>query len=337
MYRTAIVNSRTFLVKFPDLEEKLSRLTEVIRLQVPKDIEGKELAKELKGYQFVVASVTPYYSREFFEENEDVILIARHGIGVDNIDLNAATEYGVIVTRVPGYREREAVAELTIALMLSVIRRICSGYEAVRRGRWGERGKLVGFELKGKTIGIIGLGNIGSRVAEILSKGFNAKVIAFDPYVDRETAFKYGAELVGFERLLRESDIITLHCPLTQETYHLLNDEAFRKMKRGIILINAARGELIDTEALIKALREGIVAGVGLDVVEREPIGADHPLLEFENVVIVPHIGANTLEGLRGMDESCVNAIIDVINGKVPEGIVNPEVIKKGVRGGLRV
>ncbi|MEZ0345914.1 MAG: D-isomer specific 2-hydroxyacid dehydrogenase family protein [Infirmifilum sp.] len=336
MFKVAVVNSRSFGVNAPDLLEELRKHAEVVFLDLDKKMRGKELAEKLKGYHFVIASVTPIYDSEFFKFNKDVLLIARHGIGVDNVDTQAATEEGVIVTRVPGYKERDAVAELAVSLCLNVIRKVCYGNTLVRQGKWGERAKIVGFNIKGKTVGIIGIGNIGGRVAEIFSRGFQARVIAYDPYVRQEDARKIGAELVDLETLLRESDIIMLHAPLTKENYHMIGEKEFSIMKNGVILVNAARGELIDTQALIKALESGKVSGVGLDVIEGEPIDASHPILKYDNVVITPHVGANTREGLRGMDESNVDAILKVIQGVPPvEYMVNPEVLKKGTRARL--
>ncbi len=335
MRRIAIVNSRTFGVRFPDLIDRLKEYAEVEKIFVDRGLRGKALAEKLRGIHFIVASVTPYYDREFFENNSDVVLIARHGIGVDNVDLEAATEHGVLVTRVPGYRERDAVAELAVALALSAVRMVCNASKAVREGRWGDRSRIVGFNIRGKTVGIIGLGNIGSRVAEIFSRGFNAKVLTYDPYISPEKAREHGAELVSLEELLRESHIISLHVPLTPETYHMIGDKELQLMRDGVIIVNTARGELVDTNALIKALKAGKVGYAVFDVVEGEPIGADHPLLKFENVIVTPHIGANTIEGLRGMDESVVEAILDVINGKTPVGLVNTEVLDKGTRAGL--
>ncbi len=331
MYRTAIVNSKSFGVHSDALRE-LERLGEVVRLDLPRDIGGRELAERLRGVHFVIASVTPRYGREFFEHNGDVVLVARHGIGYDNVDVEAATEHGVVVSRVPGHVEREAVAELAIALMLDAARRVSHSFIAVREGRWRDRGRFIGFELRGKKVGVIGLGNIGGRVAEILSKGFGAEVLAYDPYVSEERARSVGARLVGLDTLLRESDAITLHAALTPENYHMLGREEFGKMKDGVVIVNAARGELIDMEALLQALEEGKVGYVAFDVVEGEPIDADHPLLKYENVVITPHIGAYTRESLSGMDEAMVEAIKSVIRGEPPEGIINREVYERGVR-----
>ncbi|ABL79018.1 D-isomer specific 2-hydroxyacid dehydrogenase family protein [Thermofilum pendens] len=337
MYKIAVVNSRSFGVIAPDVLQKLQEVAQIDFIDVEKTLRGKALAEKLEGYHFIIASVTPLYDREFFENNRSLLLIARHGIGYDNVDVDAATEQGVIVTRVPGSRERDAVAELAVALCLNVARKVCQAATLVREGKWAERGKIVGVNISGKTVGIIGLGNIGSRVAEIFSRGFNAKVVAYDPFVGKDYAARFGAELVDLDTLLRESDIILLHAPLTKETYHMIGEKEIDKMKKGVIVVNTARGELIDTNALIKGLESGKIAGVGLDVVEGEPIGADHPLLKYRNVVITPHIGANTYEGLRGMDEANADAILKVIRGEAPlEYMVNPEVLKRGTRANLR-
>ncbi|HGE69274.1 TPA: hydroxyacid dehydrogenase [Candidatus Poribacteria bacterium] len=330
MYKVAVVNSKTFGEKNPEALGILERYAKIERLSVGKNLCGKVLAEMLKGYHFIIASSTPKYDKEFFANNKDILLLAEHGIGTDNIDLEAATENGVLVTRVPGYREREAVAELAVALTLSAARYICNASNAVRDGKWGDRGKFVGLEVKGKKVGVIGLGNIGGRVAEIFSNGFNAKVLAYDPYVNKEEAERHGAHLVDLETLLKECDIITLHLPLTNETYHMIDEKEFKMMKQNVILVNTARGGLICTQALIENLRNRKLGYVALDVIEGEPIKGDHPILDFENVIVVPHIGAYTIEALYGMDESCVQSIISTIEGKVPPGLVNQEVLKKG-------
>jgi len=257
-----------------------------------------------------------------------------HGIGIDNVDVKAATENGVVIVKVPGAAEREAVAELAVGLMLAALRHIVQASNRVREGKWMERAKYVGSELSEKVVGIIGLGNIGSRVAEILIKGFNTKVLAYDPYIPPDKIKAMGAEPAGFDDLLKKSDIVTIHCPLTKETHHLLNEEAFKKLKKGAILINTARGGLVDTEALVKALESGIVAAAALDVVEGEPIDESHPLLKYENVIITPHIGAYTVEALTGMDSSLTNAVKALLRGEIPENTINREVFK---RDNLRV
>jgi len=326
--RLIIVNSKSF-GKFTNAIQELEAFCEISRIDVPKDIDGKDLAQKLRGAHFVIATSNPKYTREFFEANEDVVSVLVHGIGVDNVDVKAATENGVVIVKVPGVAEREAVAELAVNLMLTALRHVVQASNKVREGKWLERAKYVGSELAGKVVGVIGLGNIGSRVAEILIKGFNAKVLAYDPYIPPERIKAIGAEPASFDDVLKNSDIITLHCPLTRETYHLLDETAFKKLKKGAILVNTARGGLVDTEALIKALENGILAAAALDVVEGEPIDESHPLLKYENVIITPHIGAYTLEALAGMDSSLTNAVKALLKGEIPENAINREVFNK--------
>ncbi|MCS7108923.1 MAG: D-isomer specific 2-hydroxyacid dehydrogenase family protein [Sulfolobales archaeon] len=329
--RIAVVNSKTFGL-YSNVINDLKSFAVVDRLEVPKDLSGFKLASLLKDYDIIIASVTPKYDEEFFKSNPRVKMISRHGIGVDNVDVDAATKYGVVVTKVPGYVERNAVAEHAVTLMLAALRSVVNAHMKVATGNWGERGKFVCSELKYLTVGLIGIGNIGSRVAEIITKGFGCKVIAYDPYVPETVAREVGAALVDLNTLLSTSDIISIHTPLTSETYHLIDWDKFSVMKKGVIIVNTARGEIIDTDALIKAINEGIVGAVALDVVEGEPIDSKHPLLKFGNVIITPHIAAFTYQGLRGMDESVLKAIKDYLNGLIPEGIVNKEVYERGLR-----
>lgn len=324
--RIAIVNSKSF-GKFTDAMNKLAMRCTLEQIEVPKSIAERELAEKLKGYHFIIASVTPRYGKEFFRRNEDVVMIVRHGIGLDNIDLRAAEEYGVKVAAVPGYKEREAVAEHTVALMLSALRHVVEANEAVRKGKWQERAKFISKNISNLTVGIIGFGNIGSRVAEILRNGFGTKVVAYDPYVQEEKM--KALEVVPMNsvtELMAKSDIVTLHTNLSPETYHIVNREALANAKRGIIIVNAARGELIDQDALIEAIEKGIVSTAALDVAEREPIEPEHPLLKYSNVVITPHIAAYTQEALTAMDETIVDAIFSYLDNKPIEGIVvNPK------------
>jgi len=326
--KIAVINSSSFGKFFPEQLERLSTLGEVGFFDFPANLRGKELAKKLAGYSIIIASVTPPYDKEFFEYKDGTLLIARHGIGYNNIDIRAATEKGVIVTNVPGFVERESVAENAIALLLDVIRNITLSSIRVKEGKWKERAKFIGHEVKNKTVGIIGFGNIGTRVGEILKNGFSAKIIAYDPYFHSDEIRKRGAEPVSLEELLKVSDIISLHAALTPENYHLLSEEKFSLMKKGVIIVNAARGELIDTNALMEALDKGMIGGVGLDVVEREPINENHPLLKFDNVVITPHISAYTYECLKSMGDKVVSDIEKVLNGIPPDNIINPEALK---------
>lgn len=320
--RVAVVNSKSF-GKFTDAVSRLESRCIVDQIEVPKNISGKELAEKLIGYHFIVASVTPRYDEEFFKRNTDVVMIVRHGIGLDNIDLKAAEEHGVKVVAVPGYKEREAVAEHTVALMLSVLRRVVEANDSVKKGRWQERAKFVSRDMSILTVGVVGFGSIGSKVAEILRKGFGAKVIAYDPYVREEKMRALDVIPVSsITQLMAESDIVTLHANLNPETYHIINRETLMSAKKGIIVVNTARGELIDQDALIEAIERNIVSAVALDVVEKEPIEPENPLLKYSNVVVTPHIAAYTREAINAMDETMVEAIFNYLDDKPIEGIV---------------
>ena len=319
--RIAIVNSKSF-GEYSSAVEELRRIGDVSRISVRSNASGGELASRLDGFHFVIASVTPYYGREFFEGNKSVVMIIRHGVGLDNVDLEAAEEHGVAVARVPGRIEREAVAEHAITLMLLALRKTYQAIEAVKRGGWRARSRFVGWELGSRVVGVIGFGNIGSRVAEILVRGFGSRVLAYDPYVPEERIKSVGAIPADLEELLASSDVISLHAKLTKENYHMLDEQAFRRMKDGVIIVNTSRGELISVQALAKALAEGKVSAAALDVVEGEPIDESHPLLEFENVIITPHIAAYTREALKGMDEFAVRAITAYLEGEPVEGLV---------------
>ncbi|MCX7942440.1 MAG: D-isomer specific 2-hydroxyacid dehydrogenase family protein [Dictyoglomaceae bacterium] len=328
MIKIAIVNSSSFGKYFPEHIERLKKLGEVERFEFPEDINGKTLAEKLMGFSIIIASVKPYYNKEFFDYKDKTLLITRHGIGYDNIDIKSATEKGVIVTKVSGEIEREAVAETAIALLMSVIRKIREASLKVKEGKWKERAKFIGWEIKGKTVGVIGFGNIGSRVGEILKKGFDAKILVYDPYLSEEEIVKRGGEKVSLEELLKNSDIISLNCSLTSENYHMLSFKEFSLMKDGVFIVNTARGELIDEKALISALELGKVGGVGVDVVEGEPIDENHPLLKFENVVITPHISAYTYEALKAMGDKVVSDVERVLRGEIPEEVINKEVLE---------
>lgn len=326
--KIAIVNSSSFGRTFPEHIERLKKLGEVERFEVPQDMGGKELADKLMGYSIIIASVTALYNKEFFEHKDETFLITRHGIGYNNIDVDAATAKGTIITKVPALVEREAVAENAVALLMDVIRRVRPASLAAKEGRWNERAKFIGYEVKDKVVGVIGLGNIGSRVGEILKNGFNARLIAHDPMQSDEEIRSRGAEPVSLEELLKTADIISLNAFVNTESYHMLSDKQFSLMKKGIFIVNTARGALMDEEALIKALDEGIIGGLGLDVIEGEPIDETHPLLAYENVIITPHTSAYTYECLKGMGDKVVDDVEKVLRKESPEGVINTEVLQ---------
>jgi lactate dehydrogenase-like 2-hydroxyacid dehydrogenase len=326
--KIAIVNSSSFGKTFPEHMERLKALGQVDRFDVPKDMGGKELAEKLMGYSIIIASVTAQYNKEFFEHKDKTLLITRHGIGYNNIDVTAATEKGTIVTKVSALVEREAVAENAVALLMDIIRRIRPASLKAKEGKWAERAKFIGYEIKDKTAAVIGFGNIGSRVGEILKNGFNARLIAYDPNLSPEEIRSRGAEPVSLEELLKTADIISLNAFVNCESYHMLSEEQFSLMKKGVFIVNTARGELMDEKALIKALNEGKIEGLGLDVIENEPIDETHPLLAYENVVITPHTSAYTYECLNGMGDKVVTDVERVLRGETPDTVINTEVLK---------
>ena len=326
-YKIAVVNSSTFGLEFPDLISKLNKYGKVDRFNFSPEIKGKELAEKLAGYDFIIASVTPNFSEAFFDNNEDLKLIARHGIGYNNIDIDSASENDVIVTRVSGKSERNAVAELSISLILSCIRKIISANDAVKTSKWDNRNNFIGKELSGSNIGIIGYGHIGSRAAKILKSGFDSNVLVYDPFVKDFKIQQDGFKPVSFEQLLIDSDIISLYSTLNKDNYKLIGKNEIKKMKDKVIIVNTARGELIDEKSLAKGVKFGKIGAVGLDVLTREPPVVDNPLIGLENVIITPHIGAYTDKSLRKMDKKMVEDIINYINEDKIDEVVNSKVL----------
>ncbi|MFL0246308.1 D-isomer specific 2-hydroxyacid dehydrogenase family protein [Candidatus Clostridium stratigraminis] len=324
----AIVNSSSFGRIFPEHIERLKTLGKVDRFDLPKDIGGKELAEKLMGYSIIIASVTALYNQEFFNYKDKTLLITRHGIGYNNIDVNAATEKETLVTKVDAPVEREAVAENAISLLMAVLRQVVPASLKVKESKWAERASFMGYEIKDKTAGVIGLGNIGSRVGEILKYGFNARLIAYDPNLSDEQIRSKGAEPVSLKELLMNADIISLNASIDKNSYHMISEKEFSLMKKGVIIVNTARGELMEQNSLLKALDDGIVGALGSDVIENEPIDEHHPLLAYRNVVITPHTSAYTYECLKGMGDKVVSDVENVLKGVNPDNVINKELLK---------
>jgi len=247
-------------------------------------------------------------------------VIGRAGVGVDNVDLPAATAAGVLVMNTPG-GNAVSVAEHTIALMLSMARSIPSASASTKAGKWEKR-KYLGTELRGKTLGIVGLGSIGREVVK-RAAAFEMRIVANDPYVNSQTAKSVGVELVDLPTLYAESDYITLHTALTPESNRMLSREAFAKMKKGVRVLNCARGELIDQKALCEALASGKVAGAALDVFEQEPPAPDDPILKMDGLVATPHIGGSTEEAQETVGIRLAQQIVDYLQNGVALQAVN--------------
>jgi len=250
-------------------------------------------------------------------------VISKHGAGVDNIDVPAATVAGIPVLYTPTATVN-AVAEHTLALMLALTRQIGPASTALKEGRFGERGRFQGIELAGKILGVVGLGRIGGRVAQMAALGLSMTVHAYDPFVPAAAYRGPAAIENSLESLFRIADILSLHVPLTPGTRHLINTQSLAWLKPGCRLINTSRGAVIDEAALVLALSQGTLAGAALDVFEEEPLPADHPLCRAPNALLTPHISSSTQESLQRMSVQSAQGVLDILHGETPEHIANP-------------
>lgn len=280
-----------------------------------------ELIPALQGVYAHVASAEQL-TDEVMAQAPGLKIISRMGVGYDAIDLPAATRRGIALTITPG-ANADAVAEYTVALMLALSRRVAPIDSGAKQGKWEV---TFGNSLYGKTLGIIGTGNIGRRVVRNLS-GFAMRVLAYDPLRDDDFAERYNVDYCPLDQIIREGDYISVHCPLTEETNHLIAEKEFALMKPSARIINCARGGIIDEKALYRALSERRIAGAALDVYEKEPFDGDNPLLGLDNVVLSPHIAGMTYECRKEVIEKAFQNVIDIAEGKRPEGLVNPEAL----------
>jgi phosphoglycerate dehydrogenase-like enzyme len=284
-------------------------------------LRSHEVIPLLRGVHAVLASSEPY-TREVLETAPDLRVIARAGVGYDAVDVAAATERGVIVTIAPGTNQ-DAVAELTFALLFAVAKRLVPNHQGVKAGAWPRHPTLP---LRGRTLGIAGLGRIGKSVAT-RGLAFGMRLLACELCPDHAFVSKHGIELVPFERLLAESDFLSLHIPLTPQSRHIINRTTLALMKPSAFLINTARGGLVCEADLLEALQNNRLAGAGLDVFETEPPGRN-PLFELDNVIMSPHVAGVDIQSMQDMAVSAAQAIADLCAGKWPaDKIVNPEAL----------
>lgn len=318
-----LVTPRTFgetdSALFKMLEEENC---EVIINPFRRVLTEEELASLIKDADGVIAGIDPF-NEEVLRHVERLKVISRYGVGYNNVDLDLATKKGIVVTNTPGTNS-SAVAELALGLMLDVARHISTSDRQIRQGHWG---KFTGFELQGKTLGIIGTGQIGKRLVSLV-KGFNMKLLCFDIFPDEEWARENDVQYLPLEELLANADIISLHLPLSGKTYHFISRRELSLVKKTAILVNTSRGGVLDETALYEALVEKRLAGAGLDVFEEEP-SLNSPFINLENVVLSSHIGAHTVEALQAMGRLAAQNLIQVLKGEIPQFVVNPEVLKK--------
>jgi D-3-phosphoglycerate dehydrogenase len=267
---------------------------------------------------------TAVIDRQIIEKASALKVIARHGVGLDNIDLRAASERGIYVCNTP-HANSNSVAEHTIGLMIAVAHQIVRADKALRQGKFHVRNQYIGTELAGKQLGLIGFGNIGRKVAEKAALGLGMKAVVYDPYLKGSAPFPYVQLQASLEELLATSDFVSLHLPYSERLHHFINAEAFGKMKKGAIFVNAARGGLVDEQALCRALRSGHLAGAGLDCFEQEPPPDDHPFWQLERVVVTPHMAAHSQEAIVAMAVEAAQEIVRVLEGAQPKFWANRE------------
>jgi D-3-phosphoglycerate dehydrogenase len=310
----------------PLIEEEKKILSKHADVKLAKSLNEDELAEEAKDAD-VIMVVYAKIAEKIINSAAKLRGIARYGIGVDNIDLKAASKRRIPVANVPDYCIG-TVADHAFALILALNRKLLLADNILRSGEYGiwtsPSPKLMGVDLEGKVLGLVGIGKIGSAVAA-RAKGFGMKVMAFDPYIPKEIAEKLGVELVDLETLLKNADFISIHVPLTPETRGIIGEKELRLMKRTAYIINTARGPIIQEKALYKALKNGWIAGAGLDVYEKEPPDPDNPLFKLENVILTPHIAYYTKEAIWRLEMSAVEEAIRILQGKMPKNLVNKE------------
>ncbi|MEM2567678.1 MAG: C-terminal binding protein [Candidatus Bathyarchaeia archaeon] len=310
----------------PLITEEKKILSKYADVQVAKSTDEDNLIVEARDADIIMV-VYARITERIINSATKLRGIVRYGIGVDNIDLKAASRRRIPVANVPDYCIG-TVADHAFALLLALNRKLLLADNIVRTGNWGAwtspSPKLMGVDLEGKTLGLIGIGKIGSAVAA-RAKGFGMKVIAYDPYIPKEVAERLGIELVNLETLLKSADFVSVHSPLTNETRGMIGERELKLMKKTAYIINTARGPIIQEEALYKALKNGWIAGAGLDVYTKEPPDRDNPLFKLENVVLTPHIAYYTQEAIWRLEMTAVEEAIRILQGQLPKNLVNKE------------
>jgi lactate dehydrogenase-like 2-hydroxyacid dehydrogenase len=281
---------------------------------------------EVTGCDGLLCLLTTAVDAEVIAAGEKLRVISQMAVGVDNVDVGAATAAGIPVGHTPGVLT-DATADMTFALLMAGARRVSEGVDYVRAGKWRtwDPMGLLGADVWGATLGIVGLGRIGAAVAR-RACGFAMRILYHDPTRKPELETELGVEYAELDELLAEADFVSLHCPLIPETRHLIDERALRRMKPMTILVNAARGPVVDSDALVRALREGWIARAALDVTDPEPIPADHPLVSLPNCTIVPHLGSATVTSRNRMATIAAANLLAGLRGERLPHCVNPEV-----------
>ena len=294
--------------KLADEGLALLRAEPGLEVVLPAKLDIAGLRAALSEADGIVIRSGTQLTAEVLKDQPRLKVIARAGVGVDNIDVPTATRQGIVVMNTPG-GNTVSTAEHTMALMLALSRNVAKANDSLKAGKW-DRNKFTGSQLGGKTLGIVGLGRVGLAVAK-RAKGFDMEVVGFDPFLSHERASEYGIESLSLDELWPRCDYITVHTPLTDETRNIIGVDAFSKMKAGVRVVNCARGGLIDETALLEALNSGKVAGAAIDVFDPEPPAPDHPLIKHPAVLVTPHLGASTEEAQVSVSIEAARLLID--------------------------
>lgn len=298
---------------------------EVVRTPIPGPLSEANLLPHIDGFDAVIAS-SDAYNATVLNAAPRLKVVSRWGVGIDSVDLNTATDLGIVVTNCPGSMT-DPVADYTFALMLSISRRIVDGDNLMRSGQWGELGGVL---VCGKTLGLVGMGQIGQGVAK-RAIGFGMRILAFDPPLAAKGPNALPSDLppvefVDLPELLAQSDFVSLHAPNLPETRKMFNADLFQQMKPSAYFINTARGALVDEEALLEALKQGTIAGAGIDVYSKEPLPADHPLRQAPNCVLTPHNAFNAAEAAQATSLQTAHNVLKVLNRDKTAPVCNPAV-----------
>jgi len=313
-------------------EDAIEILNKVGNVEIATDLTPEELKEKIKDVDVIVIRSGTKLTRDVLENAKNLKIIARAGVGVDNVDLQYATELGIIVVNSPD-ASSISVAELTMGLMLSAARNIPQATASLKRGEW-DRKSFKGLELYGKTLGVIGLGRIGQQVVE-RAKSFGMNIVGYDPYIPEDVANSMGVKLVDINELCKVSDFITLHVPLTPKTKYIIGKDQISLMKNNAIIVNCARGGLIDEKALYEALKNKKIRSAALDVFEEEP-PKDNPLLTLDNVIGTPHQGASTAEAQKSAGTIVAEQVVKILKGEPAENVVNLPMVPSEKMGKIK-
>lgn len=319
MEKIAVINISSFGRENPEIIEELEfKVGKVTKFTFDPNINGVELSTILQGYTFVILGNFPNFGSEFFENNKSVRMICRHGLGFNNIDLVQAKKYGVCVTKISNTVEAQAVAEHAVSLLHVASKRIVKANIKVRKGEWAvHREDLMGIELKGLSIGIIGFGHIGRTFANILKRGYGCKFYIYDPAVEKNTLNAGYEKVDSLTELFRKTKVISIHCALNDKTINLLNSESLVQLAEDAIIINTSRGAVINETDIASWLSVNYKAQLLTDVVATEPIPTSHPFLPLDNVILTPHIAIYNKSCILGMNRSVVEDILNFVHGQV--------------------